>query len=251
MKGFNPVEDRYKIEGLIAIFSIVITILLPFGIMTLNRLIHRNIITDKYIIDLEYIRKYFKDNANTEIKKYFPFQDFDITRTRKIRWYDLLILRNGGLVETVTLMNSIIAGVAASGWIIYVKLLLFQNYNNLFVIEFIPYIVVMFTVFFLSAWFLQFYQIKIEYRNASKKIKNGLIKREGVMPYEKEDTLVICSKTTDIDNLELMNVFKNWRIINSRFYLKNEGQIFIHDMYFDTEDKKFSEEKNIISDKRN
>ena len=72
---FTNVENKEKFQGLLIILIMVIMILLPFGFMTLKRLINRNITTDRRIVDLEYIRNYFKTNASTELKKYFPFQE--------------------------------------------------------------------------------------------------------------------------------------------------------------------------------
>lgn len=83
--------------------------LLLFGIMTLKRIIRRNISTDEHKDQLDKIRQYFlkKDKA---ILNYLSFRPTGYNQ-RKRKSIEIINLGNGGYTETVSLLNSIITGL--------------------------------------------------------------------------------------------------------------------------------------------
>jgi hypothetical protein len=172
---FKKDENKQKFQIIIIIFTIVIMILIPFGIMTLKRLINRNIITDRRILDLEYIRNYFKKYASTELKKYFPFQEYDFNRCRTLEWKEIFLTKGGGLIETVALINSIIGGLISGAIVFFVIL---QTSKNILDNSIIYYIIFIFIVTCIVIWILQFCYVKNEYAKECTNRKKELKKRE-------------------------------------------------------------------------
>ena len=91
------------------LFLIGSIVLLLFGIVTLNRIINRNIVTDRYCRNLDVIRRYFVSPGDERIQ-YLPFNPYGKPKARRIDkgWNPLFSLRKGGLLETVVLWNSLI-----------------------------------------------------------------------------------------------------------------------------------------------
>ena len=90
-------------EGLLAntdVYMITVYVLfalLIFGIITLQRMIRRNLVTDQYKRAQDQIRNIFRRAYNKELDDYKPFET---GKPRK--------LGRGGLVEAVAIINSLI-----------------------------------------------------------------------------------------------------------------------------------------------
>jgi hypothetical protein len=169
--SFTSEEGKQKVMVLITVSIIVMIIVILFGIMTLKRLIHRNIITDRYKFDLEYIGEFFKRNESKELKKYYPFQKYEIdgnNNYHESKWQHIFSTKNGGLVETVALINSIIGGAIGGIFAFFVILLKMLHPYKINISD-IGYISFIFILYFLTIWILQFYYIKIRYDNESFK----------------------------------------------------------------------------------
>ena len=97
-------------QGLIAanrlplVVAYALLALLAFGLVTLLRMIRRNQVTDQYKRALDTIREYFKQ-ADPALATYQPF-----ARRRRRR------LLTGGLVEMVSLVNSLILAALVGLW---------------------------------------------------------------------------------------------------------------------------------------
>ena len=91
-------------------FGAALLAVLLFGVVTLMRIIHRNLATDKYLRALARIRRYFADSDQGTIKilPYMPYKLFDDQPQRRKKWADIYSFGNGGLLETVALVNSVI-----------------------------------------------------------------------------------------------------------------------------------------------
>jgi predicted adenylyl cyclase CyaB len=63
------------------------------------------------------------------------------------------------------------------------------------------------------------------------------------MPFEKEETLIVSSSEKTITNLEITNKIKSWQNGNSNYNLIDLGEILIHDIYFDTQQRIFQNKK--------
>lgn len=121
----------------ISIFALLA--LLLFGIVTLLRMIRRNLVSDEYKQAMEMIRSHFR-NLDERLQSYRPF-----TKGKSLG------LVTGGLVDMVTLVNSIIAAALAAllgfshpGWVIGLLGL----------------------IGFIVAWIVQFTYIKYRYGRA-------------------------------------------------------------------------------------
>jgi hypothetical protein len=80
---------------------------LLYGWVTLVRLIRRNLESHKDLRAIGRIRHYFTEK-NPEILKYLYYESRDDVPYRKKKWIEILSLGTGGLVETVSLINSVI-----------------------------------------------------------------------------------------------------------------------------------------------
>ena len=91
------------------IFFLGLVILLLFGIVTLMRIIHRNLESHIYLRAAGRIRGYFSD-MDPQIQRYLFFGPFDDQPQRKKRENksEIFSFGTGGLVETVVLANSLI-----------------------------------------------------------------------------------------------------------------------------------------------
>jgi hypothetical protein len=122
--------------------------LLLFGVVTLMRLIRRNLVSHEHARAMGRIRRYFADR-DEEILRHLYFEPRDDWPYRKKEWNQIFSLGTGGLVETVSLVNNLIVAalcallaVSLSGWIIGGLLGL---------------------VGFIGAWIVQFIYVKWRY----------------------------------------------------------------------------------------
>lgn len=86
--------------------------LLIFGIFTLVRIVHRNLVSHEELRAAGRIRRYFVDK-DPEIARYLYYEPYDDKPFRKKEWKDIASIGTGGLVETVMLINSFIAAILA------------------------------------------------------------------------------------------------------------------------------------------
>jgi len=122
--------------------------LLLFGVVTLMRLIRRNLESHKQLRAMNRIRRYFTDR-DEEIRRHLYYEPRDDRPYRKKEWSQIFSLGTGGLVETVSLVNGLIVAalcallaVSSSGWIVGGVLGL---------------------VGFIAAWIVQFVYVKHRY----------------------------------------------------------------------------------------
>jgi|GEM_PF-735785 len=130
------------------LFIITSVILYLFGFLVLKRMIKRNISTDEYLRALSLIRNYFA-SKDTEVVPYLLFYT-NKTIAREYTTRDLFG-KNGGLVEMVSFLNSIIVGVTCY--------LLLDLYN-------VSGALVFSTLSVLLSWVLNYYYIKGRYARA-------------------------------------------------------------------------------------
>lgn len=140
-------------------FGLVAVLL--FGIITLVRIIRRNLVTDEYLRGLGRIRKYFADRdpkRDPEIQLFLPYPPYD-DKARTKEWKDILSPGTGGLVEMVALVNS---------FILAALFMLLAHYRPWWVI--VPLGLIGFVV----AWFYQFVYVMYRYDRQKKKIKQEI-----------------------------------------------------------------------------
>jgi hypothetical protein len=110
LKGRGSSAPFAKVDGILLCSLIALFL---FGIVTLFRIIRRNLESHKYLRATGRIRAYFT-MRNPAILEYLYFGPYDNQPQRKKewgKWYEIFSLGTGGLVETVALVNSIIAAV--------------------------------------------------------------------------------------------------------------------------------------------
>jgi len=90
--------------GAVAVASLLV--LLMFGIFTLRCIVRRNQTTDEYKVKLDRIRRYFVQENDKDVIGFLPVNPYAPPKPRVIG----LFYGKGGLMETVMLMNSIVAG---------------------------------------------------------------------------------------------------------------------------------------------
>ena len=99
---------KISIDGIDLIFlSFGLAFVFLSGIVTLARIIRRNLITHEYLRALGRIRKYFAD-INPKIQPFLPYPPCDDRPQREKKWKDICSLGTGGLVEMVSLVNSLV-----------------------------------------------------------------------------------------------------------------------------------------------
>ena len=76
-----------------------------FGWVTLIRLVRRNLVSHKELRAVGRIRAYFTI-MDPEISKHLLYESRDDVPQRDKKWSELITLGNGGLVETVSVINS-------------------------------------------------------------------------------------------------------------------------------------------------
>lgn len=107
-------SGRYEqdAEPLIAVGVVAAVLMLAFGLMTLRRVMERNITTSTYLNGLRRIRAYFaQSDPHLAHLFVFPPERSSVERTRTSTYG----IGKGGLLETVAALNCVIAGVAAGG----------------------------------------------------------------------------------------------------------------------------------------
>lgn len=109
--GLTIAEHRPHGEPLRLIFVAVLFALLAFGIITLFRIVKRNIVTDGYKRAIDVIREMFTDHLDGDhiLHHYSPFRK---TKRETVKG---ISRRLGGLAHTVLTINSLLlAGLAAA-----------------------------------------------------------------------------------------------------------------------------------------
>lgn len=217
---FNDVEMKNFYIG----FCAVLLALLLFGIVTLMRIIHRNLVTDKYLRGLARIRRYYADvdKENPNILPYLPYKTFDDFPQRKKKGKDIYSLGNGGLLETVALVNSIITAALLALFAFY--RLEWRDWN----LWLAPILGFVFT------WSLQFIHTKRSYDAGEPKIEDIHFPS----PKEIEAALIIKSENPQIiaKQISEMTSIADYRLV------PQESEI-IHDIYFDTTDGRLHSKK--------
>jgi hypothetical protein len=110
-------DELVKLEPTDAglLVGLALSALLALGLVTLQRMLRRNIVTDEYKNAMDQIRKYFK-TWDTLIKEYEPFRKDNKENDPEVREPG-----RGGLADMVAVINSVVvAGLA---------LLLTQSYS--------------------------------------------------------------------------------------------------------------------------
>lgn len=138
-------------------FFFVLLAVFLFGVVTLVRIIRRNLVTDEYLRGLGRIRRYFADR-DPKIQLYLAYPPYGEEPQHKKEWkgwkkfYTIFSLGKGGLVEMVVLVNSLIAAafcvllaISPSRLIIGLSLLVSSLAG------------------FTTAWIVQFIYIKYRY----------------------------------------------------------------------------------------
>lgn len=89
-------------------FLLGCAVLFLFGWLTLLRIIHRNNTTDRYKEQLRKIRAFFvpEDSPNRNVLPFNPYEESEPRIGKGLA--PLFSLRNGGMAETVMLLNSFI-----------------------------------------------------------------------------------------------------------------------------------------------
>lgn len=197
---------------------------LLFGIVTVVRIIRRNLVTHEYLRALGRIRRYFTDR-DPKILLHLPYLPYDDKpqRTKKWEWADILSLGTGGLVEMVALINSLILG--AIGAILGMSFVRCQPWYVFISIGFCTAI---------SAWVAQFGYVVYRY-------EKGKPKKEDIMfpsQSEMEATLIICSQDPEgvAQKIVALTEIKNYRLLSQETKK-------IHDIYFDKPDSALKGEK--------
>jgi len=97
---------------------------LLFGVVTLMRMIHRNLVSHVQLRAMGRIRRYFTDR-HPGILRHLYYGPYDDRPQRKKEWNQIFSLGTGGLTETVALVNSLVLAaicallaVSRSGWIV-------------------------------------------------------------------------------------------------------------------------------------
>ena len=110
------------------LFGAGVLVLILFGLITLRRIIERNINTDKVKEQLDTLRQYFVKQDSKEIK-YLPFDPYSIEKKRKpLRVFSL---GTGGLLQTIALINSIIIAVSIIWLLHWIALSPISLINNI------------------------------------------------------------------------------------------------------------------------
>lgn len=157
---FSNLTSNTEIQtsSLLIFASFILFGLFMYGFVTLRRIIHRNVVTDDYKVKLDIIRKQFGIELNEPVPS---------RRKRVIK--EGLWIGNGGIVETIRFLNSLIIGVVCSIIWLYPASQLEQTVSLEVIIPFI--------IAFLGTWVGQTYFTNIYYIKEEKK-KLRLIKKK-------------------------------------------------------------------------
>lgn len=138
------------------IINAALLAMLLFGILTLARVIHRNLVSDRELRAMGRIRRYFVEK-DPEIYPFLYYKPRDDTPARKKEWKDLASFRTGGLVETVMLINSFIAAILMV-LIIYPPAKPYDQWMTAH-----PWLTAFGLSGIISAWTVQFIYVKFRY----------------------------------------------------------------------------------------
>ena len=110
------------------LFSAGVLVLLLFGLITLKRIIVRNMKSDKVKKQLDNVRQYFVKPDSEEIK-YLPFDPYNEKPVREP--LHIFSLGTGGFLQTVALMNSIIIAISIIWLLHWITLSPISLINNI------------------------------------------------------------------------------------------------------------------------
>lgn len=204
------------------IFFLGLVILLLFGIVTLMRIIHRNLESHIYLRAAGRIRRYFRD-MDPQIQQYLFFGPFDDQPQRKKHWEnksEIFSFGTGGLVETVVLANSLI--VVAILILLIIWLFDVVNFNISWTI-----LIIIFSIGILggfAAWYKQLVYVKHRYDEKRPKYENIHFPS----PQEVEASLIIKSENPR----KVAGQIADLTSINNYRLLPQDSKT-IHDFYFD------------------
>jgi hypothetical protein len=201
---------------------------LLFGVVTLGRIIHRNLESHKYLRAANRIRRYFadRDQAILRYLYYGPYDDQPQRKKEWKKWYKIFSLGTGGLVEMVALMNSLIVAALFALLIIWV----FGNATS-------PIQVTIYLLGFvggIAAWIIQSRYVRRRYRKGAPKVSDINFPSQR----EIEAALIIWSKTPQVvaRKIASMPSIANYRLLP-------QDSETIRDLYFDTPDRKLQTQK--------
>jgi hypothetical protein len=127
---------------------------LIFGVLTLLRMVHRNLISNEELRAANRIRMYFVER-DRDILKYLQYTPNDDKPIREWKW------KNGGLVDTVVLLNALLVAIIMATIVALMSLncrsdsfIAFSGISG-----------------FLAAWIIQILFVKNEYGKARNKIE--------------------------------------------------------------------------------
>jgi hypothetical protein len=120
---------------------------LLFGFVTLVRIVRRNLVGHEHLRAIGRIRRYFADR-DPQILRHLYYKPYDDRPQRGKGWNELFSMGTGGLVETVSLVNSLIVAALCAlsvlfypGWIVGLSGL----------------------IGFVAVWIVQFAYVKVRY----------------------------------------------------------------------------------------
>lgn len=238
-------ESGLKLVTFAVIMSFLLLSIIPFGFITLIRVVNRNSYTDYFVYRLNKIRTYYvpkQDNENREYLAFNPYAD-PIKKYPEARYlkYYTDFFGKGGIVPTVILLNtilfallfSILAGVA-------IPYALHMPYPNLWCA----------ILGFVVGWVgFGVFQIFV-HNSLSKKFsldlcKNWFMKDSylSMAEREREDVLIICSDNPQKKNREIFEEIIKWKIPDESYQLISQNSKDFEDIYFDMNEKFFQKMK--------
>jgi len=127
--------------------------MLMFGVVTLVRIVRRNLESHKYIRAAGRIRRYFTER-DEQIRPHLYFEPRDDKPVREKRWREVFLFGTGGLIETVALVNSLVVATLCA------LLALCHPGRNIWLDGLVG---------FIATWIAQFIYVKYRYDKARPK----------------------------------------------------------------------------------
>lgn len=177
----NSGDDKsvnLKLETFAIVMSLLLLLIIPFGFITLIRVINRNSYTDYFAWRLNKIRTYYVRTENDKNKEYLAFNPYtkdpdtkdvipidDCPKARNLSYNPKKFFGKGGIVPTVILLNTILVAILLSilaGVIIPIFFL--NSYPNLWS-SFLGFV-----IGWVGFWLLQTFR----HNNLSKKFSDEL-----------------------------------------------------------------------------
>ena len=140
----------FDINKYYLIINAALLAILLFGILTLARMIRRNLVSHEELRAMGRIRRYFVEK-DPYIKDFLYYKPRDDKPVRKKEWRDLASIGTGGLVETVMLINSIIVAI-----LLVLIIHHSHNFDD-------PWLTAFGLSGIVSAWTIQFIYVKFRY----------------------------------------------------------------------------------------